>query len=461
MRMLFLLTLLISLPLAAQEAADIRILQRPPELAFGRVDLPVRGGGNVERLVLYTNGIRWAAIDGSSGTFTLNLPKYLRRLRLRVDGLDAEGRVVGSDEVVVNDPQPPFRVRLSAIEPGEEGQGTMSASIVSPPGIRVSGVEFWLGETLLSVDETPPWSATWKSDEVADAGYARVVARTAGGAEANDVFFFGSGARESVDVVLKRIPVSVPGGGAPLRASDVRIRIDGQDHPVEALSSASDEPLRLILLMDSSESMLEELPILQKAAREFSREIIDQGGSIAIVGFHQRTFWLTPFSRDPEQIDRAVASLRPLGRTHLYDSVIEMLFQLQKQPGRKALVVFTDGANQGGEFDLEHMVHYARYSGVPIYPVVRNTMLQRLMRVGVGRLQTRRIAQMARETGATWFLVNRPHELPGVYAKIADELEHQYTLMFYPPEVTQDSWRPLQVQARDGRRLRAPTGFFP
>lgn len=454
----------LSIAAYAQDAAQVRIGSRPTGLAWGTVEIPVTSSGGVEKLVLYTNGIRWAEIDGGAGIFRLELSRFLRRLRIRIDGLSADGTLLASDEMVVNDPQPPFRVRLVAVEPDtdeEEPNGSLSASVTVPPGSRVQGVDFYVGETLIASDATAPYGASWKPEDVPGASYARVVARDSHGAEANDVVFFGSGVQESIDVVLERVPVSVPGGGKPLRQEDLVVRVEGQPHRIESLVSASDQPLDVILLMDSSESMLEELPVLQQAAREFSRDIIGQGGRIALVGFHQRTFWMTPFTRDPARIDQAVSQLRPLGRTHLYDAVIQMLYELQKRPGRRALVVLTDGANQGGDFGLDHMIHYARYSGVPIYPVVRNTALQRLMRFGIGRIQARRIGRMAEETGATWFLIDKPAQLPSVYRTIAQELEHQYTLMFYPPDAAIDQWYSLQVTSKDGRRLRAPHGFFP
>src|SRR4029079_6946956 len=122
----------------------------------------------------------------------------------------------------------------------------------------------------------------------------------------------------------------------------------------------------------------------------------------------------------------SVDRVKPVGETHLYDTVVEMLFELQKHPGRRALVVLTDGVDQGSTFTLDNLVHYARYAGVPIYPVVKNTMLSRLMRFGVGRLESRRLGAIARDTGATYFIVQTERELPAVYSRIADELRQQY-----------------------------------
>src|SRR5205085_10568874 len=101
------------------------------------------------------------------------------------------------------------------------------------------------------------------------------------------------------------------------------------------------------LLIDCSQSMLEELPVVKAAARQFARDLLRPQDRLAVVGFSGRTFWLTSYTSDWELVARAVDRIRPGGPTHLYDSVIEMLFELQKTPGRHALVVLTDGADQG------------------------------------------------------------------------------------------------------------------
>jgi len=230
---------------------------------------------------------------------------------------------------------------------------------------------------------------------------------------------------------------------------------------------ASDQPLYVILLIDYSESMIEEMPVVKAAARQFAQALLRPTDRIAVVGFNQSLFWLTGFTNDFNAAAQAVDRVKPGGETHLYDSAIEMLYELQKQPGRHALVVFTDGVDQGSTFKLEHLVHYARYSGVPLYPVIKNRMLMKLMRFGVGYLQARKIASIARDTGATYFIIQRETELPAVYARIAqDQLDvdlgrgrrlassrwalDQQRLTFFEPE-RQGHGARLAAVADDGR----------
>jgi Ca-activated chloride channel family protein len=217
----------------------------------------------------------------------------------------------------------------------------------------------------------------------------------------------------------------------------------------------------VILLIDYSESMLEELPVVKAAARQFARTLLRPQDRLAVVGFNQKTFWLTGYTNDWNGVAQAVDRVQPIGETHLYDSVIEMLYELQKTPGRHALVVLTDGVDQGSQFKLDHLVHYARYAGVPVYPVVKNKSLSRWMKLGVGRLQARRLARIAEDTGATYFIIQNERELGPVYARIAAELRQQYQLVFRSEADVADQWRPLKITSNAGHTLRAPRGYFP
>src|SRR5205085_3359386 len=222
--------------------------------------------------------------------------------------------------------------------------------------------------------------------------------------------------RDQIDVTLQHIPVSVAEGDKrPLRLEDLTLIDNGAPRKLESLAGAADQPLYVILLIDYSESMIEEMPVVKAAAKQFAQRLLRPNDRIALVGFNDRVFWLTPFTNDFNAVAQAIDRVKPGGETHLYDTAIEMLYELQKQPGRRALVVFTDGVDQGSTFKLDHLIHYARYAGVPLYPVIKNRMLMRAMRFGIGYLQARKIANVARDTGATYFIIQRENELPAVY----------------------------------------------
>jgi VWFA-related protein len=453
MKTLLALAMLASLPSAL--AQPVRITQKPEGLVHGTLYVPATVADNVARVELYVNNVKWTEARGKSVVMPVPIGDYIRRLRIRVVGYDAQNNVAGEDEMVVNDPQPPFRVHL------QSGEGMLSAAIVKPPDLTIASADFFVGEEKIGTSTVSPYQIAFDRSKFPHAVYARVAVHAANGDDANDVLFFGTNPSERVDVTLEQIPMSVVGSERVPRADELTLTDDSKPRKIEALVPASDEPLNVILLVDYSESMIEEMPVVKAAAKQFAQALLRPTDRIALVGFNQTVFWLTPFTNDFNLVAQAIDRVKPGGETHLYDTAIEMLYELQKRPGRRALVVFTDGVDQGSTFTLDHLIHYARYAGVPLYPVIKNRMLMRAMRFGIGYLQARKIANVARDTGATYFIIQRETELPAVYSRIAQELRNQYQVDFYSDPSPIDSWHTLQIRSSAGQQLRIPSGYFP
>ena len=436
-------------------AQTVRITAKPDTLVHGTLNVPIVATDPVARLALFINSVKYTEGPGKQMVAQVRIGDYIRRMRMRAVGYDGQGNVVGEDEMVVNDPRPPFRVKAIAT------RGSITAVVTHPVETQLQSVDLFIGEDKIATVTSPPYVASYDALKYPNPVYARVVAHASDGSEANDVFFFRADMSGSVDVNLEQVPISIASGSKPLRVEDLSLFDDGEPRKIEALVPAADQPLYVVLLIDYSESMLEELPVVKAAAKQFARALLRPQDRIAVVGFNQKTFWLTGFTNDWNAAAAAVDRVKPIGETHLFDSTIEMLFELQKQPGRHALVVLTDGMDQGSSFKLEHLVHYARYAGVPVYPIVKNKALSRLMRFGIGYLEARRLAGIARDTGATYFIIQRERELPGVYQRIADELRQQYQLLFYSTGGAADQWHSLRLDTRGGQSLRVPRGYFP
>jgi len=456
-----LLTLLSSSARAQTTQAAIEITQKPQGLVHGIFSLPVTTRPDVARVEVVINGVRFAEGHGRSLVFRVPVGDYIRRLRIRAVAYNAAAQIVGEDVVIINDPQPPLNIRLlgPATLP-ESGFAELSASVTVPPAVYVASVEFFVGSESIGKDTAPPFTASFDPKKLAGALFATATVRTSGGQEAYDAFFWGSDPGEEIDVVLQQIPLSFASGKQP-DLSKVQLVDNGKPRKIEAIIPASDQPLNAIILLDSSESMLEELPMVKQAARDFVRATIRPTDRYALVAFAQQRIWMTPFTSDVALVDRGLEQLRARGQTHLYDAVIEMLFELQKMPGRRALIVLTDGVNQGGSFTLDHVVHYARYAGVPVYPVIRNGLLSRFMRFGMARFQANKFAEIARDSGATYFIVQKQSELPAVYRKISEELRQQRILMFYSEGTGRDVWHSLALRGSAAERVRIPRGYFP
>ena len=320
-------------------------------------------------------------------TAQVNVGQYIRRLRMRAVGYDAAGNVVGEDEMVVNDPRPPFRVRLAgAAEHAGNGNVDAARERHAPAEMRGRRRRLLRRRGEDRHRDARPYRVTVDAAKfrarftrASSRARRRIRKRTTSSSSA-------IARRDEIDVTVQQIPLSVAEGqraaarGRPHAARRRRVR--GRSR---RSSPADDQPLHVILLIDYSESMLEELPVVKAAAKQFAQL------AAAAAGPHRRGRLQSAdvladrlHERLRTRVAQAVDRVKPIGETHLYDSVIEMLYELQKKPGRQALVVLTDGVDQGSRFKLDHLVHYARYAGVPVYPIVKNKMLSRLMRFGVG-----------------------------------------------------------------------------
>ena len=454
--------LLVAIFATSLHAQSLHITEKPTGLVSRTLLVPIVASNDVQRIVLFINGVKFSESVGHTLNVQVNVGYYIRRLRMRAVGYDASGTSIAEDEMVVNDPRPPFRIRLQAPrEVPKTGSMNLSANVIKPEDLQVASVDFYVGEQKIGSTTVPPYATSVDVKTAPQSVYARVVAHASSGAEANDVVFFGDRPSDQVDVTVQQVPLSVASGNGPIRSDQLTLLDNGQPRKIEALVGAADQPLNVILLIDYSESMLEELPVVKEAARQFAKTLLRPQDRIAVVGFNQKTFWLTDFTNNFDAAAASVDRIKPIGETHLYDTVVEMLFELQKRPGRRALVVLTDGVDQGSKFTLDNVVHYARYAGVPIYPIIKNRRLTTLMRFGIGRLESRRLGQIARDTGASYFIIQKERELPQVYARIADELKQQYQIAFYSDASLADAWHTLSLEDRGGHMIRIPRGYFP
>ena len=196
---------------ASLQAQTVRITQKPEGLVHGTLYVPVSTAPPVERVELFVNGVQYSDARGPSVVMPVRIGEYIRRLRIRVAGYDAQNKVVGEDEMVVNDPQPPFRVHL------QRGTNALSANVIHPSTLAVTSVDFFVGEKKVGTVTKEPYSIDFDEKRYPKTVYARVVAHAADGEEANDVFFFGSTPSDRVDVTLQQIPLSVVGGDRPPR----------------------------------------------------------------------------------------------------------------------------------------------------------------------------------------------------------------------------------------------------
>ena len=231
------------------------------------------------------------------------------------------------------------------------------------------------------------------------------------------------GYNEHVNVDVVQVTVTVSDGhgkfvrGIPQSA--FHVLEDGQPQAITHFAS-EDVPLELIVAIDISGSMAPAMPKLKKAVKEFLGDVPAQD-QVTLLGFNDSIFTLTRKATDPAERMKAVDRLAPWGSTALYDVLLRGVEMLGRQTGRKALVVFTDGEDQGSHATIDDVERRLQSSDVTLYMIGQGR--------GVTMEPLRKIMErLSMPTGGRALFTDSIDELHAAFADLLDELSNQYLL---------------------------------
>ncbi len=312
-----------------------------------------------------------------------------------------------------------------------------------------------------------------------------------------------------VDTTLVSVPVTISdrsGRYIPnLKAEDFTLFADGKQQKIEFFA-ATEEPLNVALLIDTSRSTETVLEDIKEAARDFIKLLKPQDRAM-IVSFDYETHVLCNLTADRDELKRAIknAEIGAEVGTTLRDAVFETASRsLAKVRGRKAIILLTDGKDAGSEISTDELHRALEESDAPVYSAFyqttnarrfnqnRNPFPQRGGRrggvFGGGRFprgdrfprdeddrsERRRERVERKNEEAKEFLQSLADETAGrafagevsdlkkTFGDIVDELRFQYRLGFYPPDDDErrDSPHSLRVRiARPDAVVRARSSY--
>ena len=261
-----------------------------------------------------------------------------------------------------------------------------------------------------------------------------------------------------------------PQGG--LTKDDFVLTQDGHDEPIRYFSQAADLPLTLALLVDTSGSQRTFIGDESLASDVFFESVLGRPQDRAeLIEFDYRITRLKPLTSSPGALHLALMSLSPhaaqVGGTVLNDAICSVArIDLAKEPGRKAMVILTDGGDNGSRCSITQAVEAAQRADVQVYAIVySDTTSQRPPRPGQLPAQDSGsviLQKLADSTGGRVFTASRTLSLREIFSQISQDLRLQYELGYTPPADTQpDSYHKLDVKTRDKRLLvQARKGFF-
>lgn len=258
--------------------------------------------------------------------------------------------------------------------------------------------------------------------------------------------------RTAVDLVSLNVSVTDAGGHhiSGLSADDFVVFEDGRPQSLSYFASLR-TPLSVSLLIDTSSSMEQQLPVAQQAAIDFVSRL-RPGDVAAVVDFDSRVEVREPFTSDRQALETAIHDMRAGGATALYNAVYISLRQVAaikadtaEAVRRHVIVVLSDGEDTSSLVTFDQLLDLVRRSQTAIYPISLTGDSPAASRNN--QAATFALKQLAQETGGRLLMAKRADELTGIYSQISDELTSQYVLGYISSNPRRDGgWRKLAVR---------------
>jgi VWFA-related protein len=231
---------------------------------------------------------------------------------------------------------------------------------------------------------------------------------------------------------------------------------------IQEFTAESDLPLRLGILIDTSNSVRDRFRFEQDAAAEFLRTVMRARLDKALlVRFDTHAELVTDLVDDPRKLEAGIHSLRPGGGTALYDAIYfacrdKLALDQPRTKFRRAIVVVSDGDDNQSDYTRDQALEMAQKADVVIYAISTNS----------SRADTdgdKVLKYFTSETGGRAFFPFQVEDMAQSFENIANELRHQYNLLYRPePLLTDGQWHPvnLHVKGRKDLVVRARAGYY-
>ncbi|MCP4660776.1 MAG: VWA domain-containing protein [bacterium] len=416
----------------------------------------------VDKVVFFLDGKQIEVRKRKPYVARIGLASPPRAQTVRAVAYDSQDRELGEDTLIVNQLDVPFRVRITGMRSAEvAGAPAMevTAEVTLPADARLDRVEFYRNDQLITRLKRPPFRSRIPTPEIGPEDYLLVVATLADGSSIDDVVLLAGGPVEEVAVNL--VELHVVAGDADerpvkdLRPEEFVILHRGVPAVVESFAYADDVPLVMGVVIDTSGSMELVMHDTRRAAARFLGQTVLPQDRAFVVDFDIEPRLLQGTTGDMTRLLLSLGKLQAEGRTAMYDAIVFSMLQFEKESGRKALVVLTDGDDLDSRYGPRYCAEFGRKLGVPIYII------------GLGGLDSLRrtyrksdLRKVTSQTGGRLYFVDSLDELAGAYAEINAELRSQYSLTFYTDsDLSDEERRGVEVRIkRPGLSARTVVG---
>jgi len=243
---------------------------------------------------------------------------------------------------------------------------------------------------------------------------------------------------------------------------DFHVTEDGKPQTITYFSRESDLPLRIAILIDTSNSIRDRLRFEQEAATDFLTTTIRRGKDLAfVVGFDVEPQLVQDYTDNTEKLADAIRKLQAGGVTSLYDALFfsskEKLYYFPPPEPylRRVMIIISDGQDNQSEHTREEALAMAQRAEVTIFTISTN-------RTGTEARGDKVLVYLAKQTGGRAFFPFEASELAENFQEIGRELRSQYSLAYVSTNAAHDgTFRNIMIQPLDKNvHVRAKTGYF-
>ena len=247
-----------------------------------------------------------------------------------------------------------------------------------------------------------------------------------------------------------------------LTKEDFLVTENKKPQVIQEFTAETDLPLRIGILIDTSNSVRDRFKFEQEAAVEFINSVIRPREDRAmIVSFDTSAELISDLIDDPEKLAKAIRNLRPGGGTALYDAIFfacrdRLQMDQPKHKFRRAVIIVSDGDDNQSRVTRDQALEMAQKADVVIYGI--STNISRVEEDGDKVLK-----YLAEETGGQAFFPFKVQDLSQSFENIANELRRQYNIFYRPEPLRADGLYHainVKVNGRKDLQVRARKGYF-
>jgi len=238
-----------------------------------------------------------------------------------------------------------------------------------------------------------------------------------------------------------------------LNKDDFILEEDGRPQTIGYFSRESGLPLTIGVLVDTSISQKRLLAEEHTASLRFLSQVLRQDQDRAfVIHFDREVELLQDLTASRELLDQALGRLQTpqvpphkrgapkvapwtLAGTDLYDAVLLASDDLmRKQSGRKALVLLTDGVDDGSKVDLSRAVESAQLADTVVYSILFSDR-DAYDGVFASLAGKSALQRMSGETGGALYEVSKRNSISAIYLRLEEELRDQYSIGYTPDKI--------------------------